>query len=465
MKNVSLRRLRTLWFAVLIGVITLVGSLYLNTKSVLADEAETQGTDEEIQTVLKFRDGEVPAELSVTTFMRDSMRFHKELALLAMGLAGVAYDDGRPTLGSGEYLIPAYHSLGFTDDNIWLFSYPKNELNRTEEEIFTDNSLAFSIACRDLGDQLLMILNFRGSSADEDWEYNFLGLSETQGRSFYGENNAWPGFIEFVDGLKKGLNLYIEAHPFVKQADATGKLVAFVVGHSLGGAAANLTGKLLNEGDAGLENLDPSRIFVYTFAAPLVSLDVTQDANIHNVVNDNDIVPHLPIGRKHYGVDYHFSTGSSLYECHTMMTYARAVMEERIDPIAPAMSMLQGVFKSGADDPKPEATTEVAPVDMQTEADVTEANATEENVTDAIATTAVAIGKADATQPASAEVTQPSSEAAGDSGKIGSPNSEPMPDDYHNVIPYILVIGGGLIVLLILGIVIHAVKKGRKRKH
>ena len=56
MKNVSLRRLRTLWFAVLIGVITLVGSLYLNTKSVLADEAETQGTDEEIQTVLKFRD-------------------------------------------------------------------------------------------------------------------------------------------------------------------------------------------------------------------------------------------------------------------------------------------------------------------------------------------------------------------------------------------------------------------------
>lgn len=461
MKNVGLRRLRTLWFAVLIGVVTLVGSLYVNTKSVLADEAETQGTDEEIQTVLKFRDGEVPAELSVTTFMRDSMRFHKELALLAMGLAGVAYDDGRPTLGSGEYLIPAYHSLGFADDNIWLFSYPKNELNRTEEEIFTDNSLAFSIACRELGDQLLMILNFRGSSAEEDWDYNFLGLSETRGRSFYGENNAWPGFMEFLEGFKKGLSLFIEGHPVVRQADAAGKLVAFVVGHSLGGAAANLTGKLLNEGDAGLENLDPSRIFVYTFAAPLVSLDVTQDANIHNVVNDNDIVAHVPLGRKHYGVDYHFSTGSDVVESHTMMTYARAVMEDRLDPIAPALGILEGVFKkAGSDDPKPEATTEVAPVDRQTEADVTEADVTEVD-----ATTAVEIGKADATQAPSAEVTQPSSEATGDSGKIGSPNSEPMPDDYHNVIPYVLVIGGGLLVLIFLGIVIHAVKKGRKRKN
>ncbi|MBO7515512.1 MAG: hypothetical protein J6T47_07820, partial [Lachnospiraceae bacterium] len=216
MKNVSLRRLRTLWFAVLIGIITLTGLLYVNTQRVAADEAETQGAEDEIRTLLKFRDGEVPAQLSVQTFMRDSMRFHKELALLAMGLAGVAYDEGRPTLGSGEYLIPAYHSLGISDDNIWLFSYPKNELNRTEEEIFTDDSLAFSIACRELGDQLLLILNFRGSSAEEDWNYNFLGLSETEGRSFYGENNAWPGFIEFVDGLKKGLNMFIEGHPAVK---------------------------------------------------------------------------------------------------------------------------------------------------------------------------------------------------------------------------------------------------------
>ena len=454
MKNVSLRRLWMLWFAVLIGMITLAGSLCLNIQRVAADEAETQGAEEEIRTLLKFRDGEVPAQLSAQTFMRDSMRFHKELALLAMGLAGVAYDEGRPTLGSGEYLIPAYHSLGITDDNIWLFSYPKNELNRTEEEIFTDDSLAFSIACRELGDQLLLILNFRGSSAEEDWDYNFLGLSETEGRSFYGENNAWPGFIEFVDGLKKGLNMFIEGHPVVKQADAAGKLVTFVVGHSLGGAAANLTGKLLNEGDAGIENLDPSRIFVYTFAAPLVSLDVTQDANIHNVVNDNDIVAHVPLGRKHYGMDYHFSDGKSLYECHTMMTYAKAVMEDRVDPISPAQAILEGAFKeTGADDPKPEVTTEAAPVDMQTEANVTEADTT----------AAVEIGKADTTQPASAEVTQPPSEVSKDPVKIGSPENEPEPDDYHNVIPYVLVIGGGLVVILILAIVIHALKKGRKR--
>ena len=422
MKDVSLRRLRTLWLAVLIGMITLAASLFVNTQSVLADEAETQETAEEIQTVLKFRDGEVPAQLSVQTFMRDSMRFHKELALLAMGLAGVAYDEGRPTLGSGEYLIPAYHSLGFSDENIWLFSYPKNELNRSEKEIFTDDSLAFSIACRELGDQLLLIMNFRGSSAQEDWAYNFLGLTETQGRSFYGEDNAWPGFIEFLDGLKKGLNLFIEGHPAVKQADAAGKLIAFVVGHSLGGAAANLTGKLLNEGDAGLENLDPSRIFVYTFAAPLVSLDVTQDANIHNVVNDNDIVAHVPLGRKHYGVDYHFSDGRSPYECHTMMTYAKAIMEDRAEPIAPALEILQGAFQNLVDRKTEPTTAEIAKVESTTAQKTTEA------VTEAPAKSV----------------------------------KEPEPDDDHNIVTPLILIGGGVLILIIFVIVIRAAKKNKK---
>ena len=84
---------------------------------------------------------------------------------------------------------------------------------------------------------------------------------------------------------------------------------------------------------------------------------------------------------------------------------------------------------------------------------------TEANVTEADTTAAVEIGKADTTQPASAEVTQPPSEVSKDPVKIGSPENEPEPDDYHNVIPYVLVIGGGLVVILILAILIHALKK------
>lgn len=446
---------RDRWLSVVFVAVILWIVAGLSARTVYADEVVTGSQDEDIKTVLKFRDGEIEAELNTQTFNRDSSRFHKELALLAMGLAGVAYDDGRPTLGSGEYLIPAYHSLGFTDDNIWLFSYPKNELNRTEEEIFTDDSLAFSIACRELGDQLLLVMDFRGSSAEEDWDYNFLGLTETEGRSFYGENNAWPGFIEFLEGLKKGLKLYVEAHPVVKQADQAGKLVAFVVGHSLGGAGANLTGKLLNEGDAGLENLDPSRIFVYTFAAPLVSLDVTQDANIHNVVNDNDIVPHLPIGRKHYGVDYHFSTGSSLYECHTMMTYARAILEDRVDPIAPALEILQGAFQSLVDGKTEPTTAEVVEPTTAEVVEPTTAEAVESTTVEAVEpTTATEIAKV---EPTTAEkVTEAATEAPTESVK------EPEPDDYHNIVPPLILICGGVLILIILVIVIRAVKKNKK---
>jgi len=449
MKNKILKRWRTLWFAALIGVLTLTGLLYVNTQSVSADEAETQETEEEIRTVLKFRDGEIQIQLSAQTFMRDSMRFHKELAVLAMGLAGVAYDESRLTLGSGEYLIPAYHSLGFLDENIWLFSYPKNQLNRSEEETFTDDSLAFSIACRELGDQLLMIMDFRGSSAEEDWNYNFLGLSETIGRSFYGENNVWPGFMEFLESTKMGLKMFLDAHPQVNRADEAGKLIAFVVGHSLGGAAANLTGKLLNEGDAGLKNLDPSRIFVYTFAAPLVSLDVTQDANIHNVVNDNDVVPHLPFGRKHYGLEYHFSQGRSVYECHTMGTYASAILQDLAEPIAPAQAILQGALLDTT-----VKTPETKPTQAPTEggADAGTAAPTEAVATESTETSDTKSAK-DALDASSQET---GSTAA---AKTDRTLEEPMPDDYHNPLGWIFLIGGGVLVLVLLGAVIHAVRK------
>ena len=424
MKQGRSRWLSALLMAVIFGI--MVG---MSAQMAYADEVVSDAQDEDIRTVLKFRDGEIAAELNVNSFDRDSLRFHKELALLAMGLSGAAYDEDRSTLGQGEYLLTAYHSLGFEDDNIWLFSYPKNELNRTEDEIFTDDSLAFSIACRPLGEKLLLVMDFRGSSAQVDWDYNFLGLSETEGRSFYGENNAWPGFIEFLDGLKKGLSMYLDAHPIVQQADAAGKLVAFVVGHSLGGAAANLTGKLLNEGDAGLEYLDPSHIFVYTFAAPLVSLDVTQDANIHNVVNDNDIVPHLPIGRKHYGVDYHFSKGNSLYECHTMMTYANAILEDRVAPIAPALEILQGAFLSLVDGKTEPTTAEV--IEPTTAAEIAKAETT----------TAVKDTEA-ATEAATEAVTES--------------------DDHHDLVMKAHLIGGGILILIILALVIRSAVKNKR---
>ncbi|MBR5349172.1 MAG: lipase family protein [Lachnospiraceae bacterium] len=416
---------RSRWLSALLMAVIFWIMIGMSAQTVYADEVASDTQDEDIRTVLKFRDGEIAAELNVNSFDRDSLRFHKELALLAMGLSGAAYDEDRSTLGLGEYLLTAYHSLGFEDENIWLFSYPKNALNHPEEEIFADDSLAFSIACRPLGQKLLLVMDFRGSSAQVDWDYNFLGLSETEGRSFYGENNAWPGFIEFLDGLKKGLSMYLDAHPIVKQADAAQKLVAFVVGHSLGGAAANLTGKLLNEGDAGLEHLDPSHIFVYTFAAPLVSLDVTQDANIHNVVNDNDIVPHLPLGRKHYGVDYHFSTGSSLYECHTMMTYANAVLEDRVAPIAPALEILQGAFQTLEDGKTEPETAEAAePIAMS---EIAMAEPSTDN-----------------------RVTEAATETVKES------------ENHHDFVMKAHLIGGGILILIILVLVIRSAVKNKK---
>lgn len=82
---------------------------------------------------------------------------------------------------------------------------------------------------------------------------------------------------------------------------ATAKIV--VTGHSRGAAVANILGSIFDKPPASspFAAVDRRNVFVYTFAPPNVTLrsDVPYEArvydNIFNIVNPEDMVPHVPI--------------------------------------------------------------------------------------------------------------------------------------------------------------------------
>lgn len=99
------------------------------------------------------------------------------------------------------------------------------------------------------------------------------------------------------EAIHSGFNTYVESfweqlQDFLLRED-NGRKDIFITGHSLGGAAATLIAKRLQE--PGLKPIEPHVLETYTFGAPPVStVELMLDTPLYRFRNAGDFIPHLP---------------------------------------------------------------------------------------------------------------------------------------------------------------------------
>lgn len=298
--------------------------------------------DDSVTADITLRNGNVIVDLNKDMFESDNTVYNYDIAKLAVTLSEAAYDDIFETK-NGKYTVNTYKALGFEDENISLYSYPDSPYN-VSGKIFEDNTLAFSIANRKLGDKTLLVIDFRGTKPLGDIMEDLKGgLRFSLSRGIYTKDKqfmgtlAWGGFYDFWEDYNIAIDDYYYSHPELKKADEEGNLIVLVTGHSLGAAAANLTGKSLNEGASEFCNLSKDNIYVYTFACPLACLKTTADDNIFNIVNMDDVIPFVPPGYNRYGAKAEvFETGNDFFDGYTLLsnhscgTYLNAVFNNKV---------------------------------------------------------------------------------------------------------------------------------------
>ena len=265
-------------------------------------------------------------------FAQSSDVFNYDLALVSAALSAAAYGNG-----TGNYIVNAYETLGFSKMAISLYGYPDNkELNNLSQlKGFDDSSLAFSIASKSLEGVELVVITLRGTKTDpgtaarnldidafRDWgtnlhfaPVNFLGVK------------AHAGFNDFCNDVLRGWNDHMERHPSLEDK----KVKILITGHSLGGAAANMLGAFFNSPENMWANEED--IYVYTLAAPKTyegkSPTTTSCNNIFNIINKKDQVPTL-LGGKWFGREMYFSEGDKVsWDGHPQQLYIAKIKEMR----------------------------------------------------------------------------------------------------------------------------------------
>ncbi len=142
-------------------------------------------------------------------------------------------------------------------------------------------SVGIVAANKKLEDSTLIALAVRGGGYYNEWGSNVaVGLS--------GEHAG------FAEGKRNVINFLEE---YIEEFDISGKIKIWLVGYSRGGAIANMTAGYLNGNELpnGAE-LAFEDLYCYLFAPPkgVMESEIGKDenhANIHNIINANDIVP------------------------------------------------------------------------------------------------------------------------------------------------------------------------------
>ncbi len=275
--------------------------------------------------VIEFYDGESEVEINGEMFEQNSNGYHRDIAMLASSLSSASYNGNRE---NGYYINRAYENLGFDVENdVTLFSYEGAENNASYNTDLIDvygDSLAFSIATREIDNKRLLVIALRGTNLNNTSD--ILSDISIFGTDFYKDSSP-TGFINFFKKVSIGLSLYLDEHPEIEESADNGSLKILITGHSLGGAGTNLLGAYFNTHEdndySGFdrnedvntmfsEKLDipQNDIFVYSFACPNVYYGdptVADCDNVINVINESDLIPQVPNGQK-FGQFVYFDT-------------------------------------------------------------------------------------------------------------------------------------------------------------
>lgn len=273
--------------------------------------------------VIEFYDGESEVEINGEMFEQNSNGYHRDIAMLASSLSSASYNGNRE---NGYYINRAYENLGFDVENdVTLFSYEGAENNASYNTDLIDvygDSLAFSIATREIDNKRLLVIALRGTNLNNTSD--ILSDISIFGTDFYKDSSP-TGFVNFFKKVSIGLSLYLDEHPEIEESADNGSLKILITGHSLGGAGTNLLGAYFNTHEdndySGFdekvntmfsEKLDipQNDIFVYSFACPNVYYGdptVADCDNVINIINESDLIPQVPNGQK-FGQFVYFDT-------------------------------------------------------------------------------------------------------------------------------------------------------------
>ena len=180
--------------------------------------------------------------------------------------------------------VLAFSTVAYDDEAVFaqgvkeLFTdigFDAGQMDFQDMDITGSDTIGSVIAHKDIDGVSLIAVVIRGNNYDGEWTNNFLA----------GKSGDPEGFSGAAAKVLSRLDSYRDSHGITKAK-------YWVTGYSRAGAVANLIGKTLNE-DRDKYGADADGIFVYTFEAPNCSSDDVHFDNIHNVVDDSDLVPYL----------------------------------------------------------------------------------------------------------------------------------------------------------------------------
>lgn len=252
----------------------------------------------EVRFPLPFRWTEYWRSLSFNIEAFDDPKVYQpKLAMMSFGLALSSFTSMDLQKNGGANAISYLEQARFT----------KIYASEDYAHQATSSSLGFVFGARKIkkGKKkfLLVAVGIRGGRYGAEWGSNVL----------LGPTGPHEGFQLASE------KLYAEFKSYLERIKAKGDIAVWACGYSRAGGVASLFADELSRGLGengrtsrryGKANLDLSRIYTYTFAAPRAGqVNSSCAACIHNVINPEDLVPRVPFasfGFVHYGQEHEF---------------------------------------------------------------------------------------------------------------------------------------------------------------
>ena len=228
----------------------------------------------------------------------------KDLNYLGLNTSSLKYPMDFSTKGDTK-LFPV--NLGLTDiENIKIEGHEYKD----DKDDITEFVIGRKKVKYDGKDENVVMIIVRGTNGTHsEWTSNFdVGATTNEYTNATGNHKDWTnkenhkGFDVTANRVIREVEAYLSSKSIKSGA-------ILITGHSRGAAVANLVGKhFQDKGSVGYYDKDKKsyRPFTYAFATPntTTSSDVRKYKSIFNIVNEDDMIPYMPLqkwGFRKYG--------------------------------------------------------------------------------------------------------------------------------------------------------------------
>ena len=258
--------------------------------------------------VTDYYESDVSYNLNFNWFFANNTDYNQDLAITSSLLAAIAYKDNYldnvgATEDYADYAVYQWYQYhGFYCIDGWDMHSP-GIIGYYNDQHLTQSFVAVKPITYNGVTKYLVSLVIRGTNETlEEWRSNFdVGATNTPHEHWKNSTNHM-GFDIAANRIDYVLDYYMNEYGL-----NSSNSILWITGHSRGAAVANIIAA--NKIDAGYD------VFAYTFACPGTTertSDAARDyvrnnyASIFNIINEDDLVPQLPLsdwGFVRYGID------------------------------------------------------------------------------------------------------------------------------------------------------------------